>query len=104
MPKAILVQGLAFGDEGKGACVDALTRSFPVDQIIRYNGGCQAAHHVVFPGGPHHCFSQFSAGMLATSTVKTHLSRFMLVEPLSMMKEAEALKRLTPSVWYRTTV
>ncbi len=102
--RAILVAGLAFGDEGKGACVDALTRQYPVDLIVRYNGGCQAQHAVVLPDGTSHCFSQFGAGMLANDTVRTHLSRYMLVEPLSMMNEAMALEKLTPNVWQRTTV
>lgn len=102
--RAILVAGLAFGDEGKGACVDALTRHFPVDLIVRYNGGCQAQHFVVLPDGTTHCFSQFGSGMLANDTVRTHLSSTMLVEPLSMMNEARALEKLTPKVWERTTV
>lgn len=102
--RAICLLGLAFGDEGKGACVDALTRQFPVDVIIRYNGGCQTAHNVVLPNGDHHCFSQFGSGMLANETVRTHLSRYMLVEPLAMMNEAAALSKLTPNLWERTTV
>ncbi len=101
---AYLIAGLAFGDEGKGACVDALTRHLPVDLIVRYNGGCQAAHHVVLPDGRSHCFSQFGAGMLANSRVKTHLSRFMLVEPFAMMNEACALETLGDEIWKRTTV
>ncbi len=104
MTKAILVAGLAFGDEGKGATVDYLCRQLPVDVIVRYNGGCQAAHNVITPEGVHHTFSQFGAGMLASPTVKTHLSRYMLVDPLAMMREAEALNKLTRNVWERTTV
>lgn len=102
--RAVLVAGLAFGDEAKGATVDYLCRRLPVDTIVRYNGGCQAAHNVVTPEGVHHTFSQFGSGMLASPTVKTHLSRYMLVEPISMMREAEALGKLTPNLWERTTV
>jgi len=101
--KAILLQGMAFGDESKGATVDALCRKFPVDQIVRYNGGPQTAHNVVTPQGVHHTFSQFGSGMLANSTVKTHLSRFMLINPFSMMREAAALPTYTP-VWNRVTI
>ena len=46
--RAICIADLAFGDCSKGATVDALCRSLPVDLIVRYNGGCQAAHHVVW--------------------------------------------------------
>ena len=104
MAKAYLVAGLGWGDEAKGATVDALCRNLPVDVVVRYNGGCQAAHNVVTPDGIHHTFSQFGAGMLANAMVRTHLSRYVLVEPLAMMREAEALGQLTPDVWERTTV
>src|ERR1700692_366944 len=104
MSKAFLIADLAFGDCAKGATTDVLCRSLPVDLVVRYNGGCQAAHHVVLPDGRYHCFSQFGAGMLANDHVKTYLSRFMLVEPFSMMKEASALSVLTSDVWERTTV
>lgn len=104
MSVALLVAGLAFGDESKGATVDKLCRALPVDLIVRYNGGCQCEHNVVTPDGKHHTFSQFGSGMLANDHVKTYLSRFMLVEPLSMMREAEALAKLTPNVWERIAV
>jgi adenylosuccinate synthase len=102
--KAYCIADLAFGDCAKGATTDALCRSFPVDLVVRYNGACQAAHNIITPEGVHHCFSQFGAGMLANNRVKTHLSRFMLVEPMAMMREAEALNELTQNVWWRTTV
>lgn len=98
------VIGLAFGDESKGCAVDALCRALPIDLVVRHNGGCQAAHHVHTADGKRHVFAQFGAGMLANNTVKTHISRFMLVEPFSMMREAEALSKLTDNVWNRTTV
>lgn len=112
MSKAILVAGLAYGDEGKGATVDFLCRQLPVDLVVRYNGGSQAAHNVVAPNGVHHTFAQFGSGMMANVRVRTHLSRHMLVDPLSMMNEAEALTqkledefRAGPNwVWDHTTV
>jgi len=104
MSYAFLIAGLGFGDESKGATVDALCRALPVDLIVRYNGGCQAAHHVVLEDGRSHCFSQFGAGMLARPNIKTFLSKYMLVEPYSMMNEAEALSTMTPDVWGRVAV
>ena len=104
MAHAYIVAGMALGDEAKGATVDALCRSLPIGLIVRYNGGCQAAHHVVLEDGRSHCFSQFGAGMLANNLVRTHLSRFMLVDPFAMMREADALGKLTDNVWGRTTV
>lgn len=104
MATAKIVAGLAFGDESKGATVDALCRHFPADLIVRYNGGCQCAHSVVTPEGSHHVFSQFGAGMLAGPKVRAYLSKYVLVEPLAMMREADALSKLTPNVWERTSV
>lgn len=102
--RAIVIQGLALGDEAKGAAVDKICRSAPVGVVVRFCGGCQAGHAVVTEDGREHIFSQFGAGMLANDHVKTHLSRFMLVEPLSMMREADALGEKTSNVWERITV
>lgn len=102
--KAILVAGLGFGDESKGATVDKICRELPVDLIVRYNGGSQCAHNVVTPEGVHHTFSQFGSGMLANDKVRTHLSRFMLVDPLCMINEERALAGKTVSPFGRTTV
>ncbi|HEX5426588.1 MAG TPA: adenylosuccinate synthetase [Candidatus Acidoferrales bacterium] len=104
MARSLLVAGLAFGDESKGATVDALCREFPVDLVIRYNGGCQAQHAVVLPDGTTHTFSQFGAGMLANEQVCTYLSRYVLVEPLAMLREASALQPLIPDIWDRVSV
>jgi adenylosuccinate synthase len=90
--RAYLVAGLGFGDEGKGSVVDALVRRTGAELVVRYNGGCQAAHHVVLPNGRSHCFSQFGAGTLAGAS--TFLSRFVLVEPRAIEREAAHLRGL----------
>jgi adenylosuccinate synthase len=90
MPRAFLVIGLGFGDEGKGSVVDHLVRRHRIRQVVRFNGGAQARHHVV-AGSLVHGFSQFGAGTLAGAG--TLLSRFMLVNPLSLCGEARALAR-----------
>lgn len=104
MSKALIVCGLGWGDESKGATTDALTREFNADLIVRYNGGAQAAHNVITPEGVHHTFAQFGSGMLANNKVRTHLSRFMLVNPLNMMNEADELAKKTTDPWGRVTV
>jgi adenylosuccinate synthase len=105
MRVAYLICGLGFGDEGKGSIVDFLCRSRDVGMVVRYNGGSQAAHNVVTPEGIHHTFSQFGSGTLASDKVRTHLSRFMLVNPLNMMAEAKGLKEIgVQDIWFRTTV
>lgn len=102
--RAIQVVGLGWGDESKGACVEKLTRELPIDTIVRFNGACQCAHNTITPEGVHHTFSQFGSGMIASQTVKTHLSRFMLIEPASMMRESLSLNKKISDVWSRTTV
>ncbi|HUQ61379.1 adenylosuccinate synthetase [Lentzea sp.] len=85
----VIVVGLGFGDEGKGAVVDALCADGSVSAVVRFNGGAQAAHNVVVDGR-HHTFSQFGSGTLAG--VPTWLSRFVLVEPIALATESRELE------------
>lgn len=102
----VLVAGLQFGDEGKGATVDALVRRYGATLVVRYNGGPQAGHTVTDPSGVRHTFSQFGSGTLAGA--RTHLSSFMSIQPLALRTEnsvletigvTDALERLTVDPW-----
>ncbi|MGI5152763.1 adenylosuccinate synthetase [Plantactinospora sp. CA-294935] len=86
-----VVVDLGYGDAGKGTTVDWLCAREPVTAVIRFNGGAQAAHNVVTPDGRHHTFAQFGSGTLRG--VPTHLSRFVVVDPLALAAEAAALAR-----------
>lgn len=86
------VVGLSFGDEGKGSTVDWLVRRHNAGLVVRFNGGAQAGHNVVLPDGKHHCFSQFGSGTFAGAN--TLLSRFMLVNPQSFLREDAHLREL----------
>ena len=88
--KAFLVAGLGFGDEGKGSIVDYLVRRENARTVVRFNGGAQAAHNVVTPEGAHHTFAQFGSGSFAGA--ETVLSKFVMVNPPALLKEAAALK------------
>lgn len=102
--KAIIVADLTFGDAGKGSVIDFLARRYQADIMIRYNGGAQAAHNVLTPSGQHHTFAQFGSGMFVPDT-QTLLSRFMLLDPLAMLNEAEHLGSLgVDNVFERTTI
>lgn len=85
-----IVVDLGYGDAGKGSVVDWLARTRPVHTVVRYNGGAQAAHNVITPDGRHHTFSQFGSASFVPG-VRTHLSRFMLVEPIALAAEARHL-------------
>lgn len=90
------VIGLGYGDEGKGSLIDALARrAAPQERIVvvRFNGGPQAAHHVVTEQGRSHCFAQFGSGMLVPRA-QTHLSQYMLIDPPALLREAEVLAEL----------
>lgn len=89
MKDHVIVVDLGYGDAGKGTVVDWLCATGSVQAVIRFNGGAQAGHNVVTPDGRHHTFSQFGSGTF--HGVPTHLSRFMLVDPLALSAEASAL-------------
>jgi adenylosuccinate synthase len=95
MDRHIVVADLGYGDAGKGGIVDWLCSPLgggaePVHTVVRYNGGAQAAHNVVTPDGRWHTFAQFGSGTF-TPGVRTFLSRFMMVDPLAMVAEAQHL-------------
>jgi len=89
-----IVLGLGFGDEGKGSLVDWLARraaervGADAVTVVRWNGGPQAAHHVVTEAGRVFCFAQLGAGSLAGA--RTHLGNGMVVDPIALFREAEA--------------
>lgn len=84
----MIVVGLGFGDEGKG-----LTTSFLCSQtfnplVVRFNGGHQAGHTVVYKG-KRHVFSGFGSGSL--QGVPTYWSSFCTFYPPSFLREYELL-------------
>ena len=86
----VIVADLGYGDSGKGSVVDALCARQPFTTVVRFNGGAQAAHNVLTPDGRHHTFAQFGSGSFIAG-VRTHLSRFVLVDPLALAAEAAHL-------------
>jgi len=105
MRQVFLTVDLGFGDAGKGSIVDCLTRTYDAHTVVRYNGGAQAGHRVVTDGATpqDHVFAQFGSGTLAGAN--THLSHYMLLEPLAMMAEAQHLRALgVRDAFQRTTI
>lgn len=87
--QAIVVVGLGYGDESKGATVDFLAATLPdTVAVVRWSGGAQAAHNVRH-GPRHHTFSQFGSGTFCD--VRTILRAPMLVNPILLGAEADAL-------------
>jgi adenylosuccinate synthase len=96
MKRAIITVGLGFGDEGKGATVDYLTRQYGADLVVRYCGGSQAGHNVQLPDGRRHTFSQFGAGTLvpASGRPRTYLGPNVILDPPALRREAQHLAEL----------
>ena len=90
-----VVLGLGFGDEGKGTIVDWLARQHAAPPlVIRYNGGPQAAHHVVV--GTHvHCFAQLGSASFVDGA-RTHLTGDMAVDLFALHGERAALAAVGP--------
>lgn len=102
--RTFLITDLQYGDAGKGSLVDYLVRQHRAHTVVRYNGGSQAAHNVITPDGRHHTFAQFGSGLFVAGT-RTHLSRYMLVDPLAMRAEAHHLESLgVRAIFERTTI
>jgi adenylosuccinate synthase len=101
--RAYVVTDISYGDAGKGTIVDYLVRQARSAIVVRHNGGAQAAHNVVLPDGTHHTFAQFGSGSLVPG-VRTHLSRFMVLNPLNMLAEGDALTAIVPDIWERVSV
>ena len=97
-----VVLGLGFGDEGKGTMVDWLARQATTTEpplIVRWNGGPQAAHHVVTDDGRTHCFAQLGSASYV-SGARTHLAADMAVDLYALHAEAavfgdDVIRRVT---------
>ena len=71
--------------------VDWLARTEPGPPlIVRWNGGPQAAHHVVTDDERTHCFAQLGSGSFVPGA-RTHLGPGMVVDPYALVVEAQAL-------------
>lgn len=90
-PSADIIVGLGWGDEGKGATVDALAAAHPTQRVVRFNGGQQAAHNVMV-SDRHHTFSNFGSATL--SGVETWWSHYCTLDPFAIAVEKRALQAL----------
>ena len=82
------VIGCGYGDEGKGRVTSFLCsrRSNPL--VVRFSGGQQAGHRVVWQGKDH-IFSNFGSGTL--QGCHTYWSQFCTVDPVGIINELDIL-------------
>jgi len=89
-PKALIVIGLGFGDEGKGLTVDWLCEKAKNPIVIRFSGGQQAGH-TVEREGIKHTFSNFGAGTLLG--ISTYFSEHTTFYPVGIKYEKLILNK-----------
>lgn len=89
MPKNVIVVDLGYGDSGKGTVTDWLSKEYDARTVVRYNGGAQC-YHMVYHDNIKHGFQQFSSGTFAGC--RTVIGPEVIVNPLTMLREAEDLK------------
>jgi adenylosuccinate synthase len=90
--------GLGYGDEGKGLITDYLCSYAVNPLVIRYSGGQQAGHTVVFDN-KRHVFSNFGSGSLRG--VSSYWSKYCTVDPIGIYNELNSLlkKEVSPCLY-----
>lgn len=102
MNKNQIVLGSLFGDEGKGATVQFLCKEKIkkgiIPLVIRFSGGPQAGHRVMYDGIDHVC-SLTGSGVLLDCP--TYLDKAVMIDPISLMKEVESLQQfnINPQIY-----
>jgi adenylosuccinate synthase len=79
MTKVIAVIGANYGDEGKGAVTNFLTKQHKSSLTVRFNGGPQAGHTVQIKPNKKHVFSSYGSGTFQGAS--TYLSEHVLFNP-----------------------
>ncbi len=86
---ALVVVGAQWGDEGKGKIVHFLGKG--ADWVVRYQGGNNAGHTVVF-GGEKYALHLIPSGILARGC-KSVIGNGVVVDPRALVKEVELLEK-----------
>ena len=96
----LVVVGAQWGDEGKGKIVDVLAEQ--ADLVVRYQGGANAGHTVVVGE------SQFVLRLIPSGILNPHticiLGNGVVVDPVALLEELDALKSRSVSVAARLLV
>ena len=85
---ATCVIGLQWGDEAKGKIVDFLTSQNEI--VVRYQGGANAGHTVVF-GGAKYKLSLIPSGIFRPE-VRSCIASGVVIDPASLLGEIERLR------------
>ena len=89
-----IVIGAHFGDEGKGATVSSLAKTYGTKYVpicvVRFNGGHQAGHKTHLTERKYHIAASYGSGTLLG--VPTYISSYCLMSPSHLLKEIDFLK------------
>lgn len=91
MTHSSVVLGLGFGDEGKGLTTSYLCSKTKHPLVVRFNGGHQVGHTVVYKN-KRHVFSNFGSGTL--QGVPTYWSKYCTFNPTAFLNEWDILYKL----------
>ena len=89
----IVVVGTQWGDEGKGKVVDLLTNK--ADAVVRYQGGNNAGHTVMFEDKKF-ITHLIPSGILQNTT--SILGNGVVIDPFELIKEIDGLEEMNISV------
>lgn len=87
MSQTLVVLGSQWGDEGKGKITDYFARC--ADMVVRYQGGNNAGHSVMFDGTKYSLRS-IPSGIFNPKTINV-MGNGMVVNPVSVIKELQIL-------------
>lgn len=87
--KVFIITDLGPGDGGKGGVVHYLANSLHAHTVIK-RGGAQGSHGVMTDEGERFNFSQWGCATL--EGISTYLSRQMVLMPIGLLNESEALR------------
>lgn len=91
-----IIIGLGYGDEGKGLTTSFLCENTYHPLVVRFNGGHQAGHTVIYKD-ERHVFSNFGAGTL--QNVPTYWSKNCTFYPYAFLNELALLDHHHPDIF-----
>ena len=85
----VVVEGCQWGDEGKGKITDFLAQQ--ADVVVRFQGGNNAGHTIVF-NGQKYALRLIPSGIF-NSNIKNVLANGMVINPKALIDELDSLKK-----------
>lgn len=88
MGKTVVVVGSGWGDEGKGKITNYLSEQ--ADVVVRFQGGDNAGHTIVF-GGHKYALHSIPSGVF-NANIKNIMGNGMVINPRNFLKELQQIR------------